>query len=242
VTGGPLQVTLDATSQPDTMERLYALPALRTDAYRQTVIVTDDPRAVLTLAARGHRAAVAPVAWALAGASAPLLTEAQVARLASLKIRRVALLVPVGGDDRTARLRAIFATEPLLLARGIEPLWVTAPATVGAPTALAWLDNMPHLDAAALEALLKDSAQTVDLFERRVAQVAALVAKTPAGLTLPDAVAKLRPALHAVRASGDRVLYHAYMTWAARALGVRDRARMASYLDARVAEAAHDVF
>jgi hypothetical protein len=213
-------------------EVLYHHPSLSSYLRKGPLLLVDDAPAVLALARLGYPASAAlPSGRAASGE--PWLTSADADHLAELGAKQVVFLIPTGAsrEERQSRMRGLFAAESLLVERGIQPL-LLAPGGVGpgglpelCPTPSSWAWVREQETAEALASVLRSNEAVADLFELRVAQVQS-ARERAGGLGWGEAVGKLRPTLDAALRSGDRVLYHAYMAWACRALGESDRWRL----------------
>lgn len=217
----PEPLGLDRASTEQAAAVLFAPKDIRSQLIRhEDAIVTEDPLSVVRLAALGYGAAFAPVRPIGEAEDAPALDREQVAQLAKLGLRTATFLVAPGTDrERRGRvLRALHAAEPLLVEHGIEPRILT-PGDAQPVTTWEWIESLGGVEQ--VRALLADHRRTVDLFQLRVEGVQRMLARR--SLTREAAVEKLRPTLLAALVAHDRTLYHAYLAWAGRALGVRDR-------------------
>lgn len=213
------RIGLDSASAPEASDALFMPKDLRTQLVRFPLLVTDDPLVAARLYAAGWGAIVAPV-HVIGTGKGPALEEEHVERLARLGCKQVFFFFAqgTGREERLDKLRAIHAAEPILVRHAIEPLLVSEGEEAHADT-LTWYSELGG--AGGLRSLLEDPSWTIDLFQARVAGVQQQLAK--GRLSRAEAADKLRPTLQAALVAEDRVLYHAYLAWAGRALGIRDR-------------------
>lgn len=93
---------------------------------------------------------------------------------------------------------------------------------------------------AALRALTLDNARALDVFQTRVAMLAAALTRRGATLTPEAARDKVIPTLRAAFESGNAVLYQAYVAWATRGLRLQDRFTLATRIVAHGAAASEE--
>lgn len=217
----PEPLGLDPESAPGTEDMLFVPKDLRTQIVRRPLLVVDDPLLAVRLYAAGWGAVVAPVRPIGSSDATPALTDEHADRIARLGCRSVTFVVDFGEDAEIRRkvLRALHAAEPLLVRRGVEPLVVVAGDRAPCPDNRTWFGEEGIVER--LQKILNDPGRTMDLFQLRVSSVQQLLARRK--LTRHAAAEKLRPTLQAALAAEDRTLYHAYLAWAGRALGVRNR-------------------
>lgn len=237
----PIWLGLDRSSD-DLGNGLFVPPDLRTQLVRDSLVLVDDPLTVVRLRALGYGAAVAPYRSLIELADTePWLDDEALQFLASCNVREIYLLVPLGLDRsvQSQRMRVLHALEVMLVRHGIEPILVRQDHF---DRSWDWVASLSTSDQ--VRDLLQDEACVIDLFQLRVAAVVRGLSCGTLDQTM--AIQKLQPVLAAADASGDRALYHAYVAWAARALGIKERQRLVRFrpevLATIVREEAAEVF
>lgn len=218
--GRPERLGLEPGSATGTEDTLFAPKDLRTQLVRRPLIMVEDPLLAVRIYAAGWGAVVAPVRAMESDDEAPALSGEYAERLARLGCKSLTFVIALSSDRerRHSILRALHAAEPVLVQHGIEPLLLTEGQTTQ-PDSWTWLSEAGTVET--LQTMLDDPSRTLDLFQVRVGGVQQLLARRR--LSRAAAAEKLRPTLQAALAAEDRILYHAYLAWAGRALGVRDR-------------------
>lgn len=204
----------------------FTPPDLRTQLVRHPLILVDDPLAAVRLHALGYGAVVAPCQpLDTLPEDASWLNEDALRLLSTHGVQVLYLLIPLGPDSatRSRKLRALYATEPTLVRHGIEPvlIWNTE-------FARSWDFVASLTGVGQLRALLHNEIFVADLFQLRVSAVVRNLSRGHINQAM--AIKKLQPVLAAADASGDRALYHAYVAWAARALGISERERLVRFV------------
>ena len=180
-------------------------------------MLVSEPIAAWRLAARS----IPSVAVARTPEMASLITSDQMQQIARSGVRKLVIAFFPARDD-VSGWRTLFATESVVLASGVEPLW-NRPAP-GVVSEWAWAGD------AELDAHLRSPELTRPLFAWRVAQITK--AQKLKRLPIASLSAKLSTSLDAVAASGDRIRFQAYLAWAARELGVQTRNSLIAKSDA----------
>lgn len=225
--GEPLLVEVEAIGEVVYQNR-FARTAAREGS---ALFVVDDPITALKL----EDSKIGAVSFLVEGKTS-WPTEGHAKELAALDPLSVAFLMPLGGETevRQKRLAQLFESELRLLEQGIEPL-VVFPFMKQSELLLdrtlsenvsswAWIGAIERRSpGSTLSEIWLDHNVVYDTFELRLEQVAARLTRVQDETKRKELMQKLVPVLDTLKDRGHRGLYHAYVAWAAKRLGFRDR-------------------